>query len=210
MKIEWEVVGVILTAIIAIYALIQTSNQIKLSNKQALFERRLVAYSRIAEIQNLVKENRNHLEVENGSDNLFMTIDLHFNWFTNSPELESIYKVINEDMGTTDHKNFLYKLSELDKLSLEAKLVFSSKQAKMLSNFVNDFRNFLFGMYQYQIFFNNLRESSEKWDWTYEEALEKLGGEKYQDKLIEQINTLKISYELVIENSKKIESQIKL
>ncbi len=210
MGINWEMVLSVITIVVAIIALFQTSKQLKINNKQALFDRRLVAYLRIIELVELTKQNENHLEISKDSDNFFMTIPLHFSWFTNSPELEKIGSVIDAELGTTSHKRFLHQLAQLEKLSLEARLIFDKPDSDKLSQFVMSYKKFLFSMFQYQILFNHLQENMERWSWSYEEACQRLGVKEEQENVMKVATQLKQNYLVLTKCLPDIENQIKL
>ena len=67
----------VITSIIAIIALIQTNRQMKLSNKQQLFDRRLKIYITVHGLLELYKQNRHIFEMDKKNE-VQRTIDLEY------------------------------------------------------------------------------------------------------------------------------------
>ena len=100
----------VISAIIAVVALIQTQSQIKLSNKHQLFERRLNNFFAFYGLYELYKENKVILERTRKDEPLF-AIDNECGWLTNNSNLEVCMEAIqrpnsslarNEEDGRTE------------------------------------------------------------------------------------------------------------
>ena len=96
------------TAFVAIVALIQTRKQIKLSNKQHLFDKRIENYLIATGLIQLYKNNCMHFN--NEKDEPIFAIDLEFMWLTNNTYLEEITSAIKNPLKETDQKKLLIKL----------------------------------------------------------------------------------------------------
>lgn len=70
----------IISLIIALVAIVQTSKQIKLSNRQHLFDKRLEKYMIIKDLLTLFSKNRVHIV---DKKDLVRCLDLQFSWLTN-------------------------------------------------------------------------------------------------------------------------------
>lgn len=79
---DWNFWLSLITGLTAVIALVLTLMQIRLSNKQSLFERRLECYLKIDGLMQLYKENQKLLEAERKDEPLF-AVDLEFLWLTN-------------------------------------------------------------------------------------------------------------------------------
>ena len=90
---DWNFWLSLITGLTAVIALVLTLMQIRLSNKQSLFERRLECYLKIDGLMQLYKENQKLLETERKDEPLF-AVDLEFLWLTNNTYLEEIQGII--------------------------------------------------------------------------------------------------------------------
>ena len=102
----------IVTALIAIIALFQTHTQIKISNKQFLFDKRLKKYLLIKGLLDLYRENEGILNYSNNSDEEAIIVDLQFISLTNNTYLKDITCIITEPKNNEFKNNFLIKMEE--------------------------------------------------------------------------------------------------
>ena len=84
LSIVTTLVGII-TAIVAICALGQTNKQIKLSNKQHLFDKRVENYLIAIGLIQLYRSNCMHFNDE--KDEPIFNVSLYFTWLTNNTYL---------------------------------------------------------------------------------------------------------------------------
>ena len=133
---DWNFWLSLITGLTAVIALVLTLMQIRLSNKQSLFERRLECYLKIDGLMQLYKENQKLLETERKDEPLF-AVDLEFLWLTNNTYLEEASEAIKKPLENPEHKKFLVKREELKKLSAEAELIFKGRSAKTISCFIS-------------------------------------------------------------------------
>lgn len=210
---DWNFWFSVITAVIAIVALIQTSRQIRLNNKQHLFDRRLDIYLKIDGLVSLYKEHRNTLESKN-EDEPLLAADLDFIWLTNNSYLESITGAISEPLVEPQHKEFLIKREELKQLSAEAELVFKGNAASDIRDFIFCYEELLFGLYQYQIIIEKMKEYSnfKPHKATLEQTQEGVGEPEHRKKLLSVYDELKEAYIIIEKNDviRKLKKQIKL
>ena len=208
---DWNFWLSLITGLTAVIALVLTLMQIRLSNKQSLFERRLECYLKIDGLMQLYKENQKLLETERKDEPLF-AVDLEFLWLTNNTYLEEASEAIKKPLENPEHKKFLVKREELKKLSAEAELIFKGRSAKTISCFISDYEQLLFKMYQYQILLNNMRNYSEQFKATLEMAQKGVNETAYREKLLHAYANIKMAYLQVSQNHvmEKLKNQIKL
>ena len=201
-------------AITAILAIAQTHKQIKLSNKQFLFDKRLDKYLLANSLIELYKEHMKSLDYSDEKDDEPIIVDIQFINLTNIEYLKDIMCII-EDPKNNEYKNiFLIKMEELKKLSKEINFIFPDKSKKYLSNFVLNYQNVLIELYKYQIVFNNMMNDKiprEKKP-GFKELQKDYGELRHRKRLYEAINNLEFSYKVLIDNKviSKIEKSIKL
>ena len=135
---NWNFWLSLITGLTAVIALVLTLIQIRLSNKQSLFERRLECYLKIDGLMQLYKENQKLLESERKDEPIF-AVDLEFLWLTNNTYLEEASEAIKKPLKNPGHKKFLLKREELKKLSTEVELIFKGRAAKTISCFISDY-----------------------------------------------------------------------
>ena len=199
----------LITAIVAIIALFQTKKQIKMSNKQYLFDRRIKNYTVIMGLINLFKDNE-YLLKEKHKESEPIVVDFLFYGLTNNTYLENLQNIMEHPLEQPYQKNFLIKLEELSSIANEIKFLY--KGYDDITEFVNDYVKVLHSIYKYQILNKNMKDSAENFKLTYEQA-QKNANEPYcRKKLLESYNDLILVYNKINKNDtlKKMEKEIKL
>ena len=141
----------IITALIAIIALLQTHKQIKISNKQYLFDKRLSNYLLAKGLLELYKDNESLLDYTDDPDDEAIIVNYQFINLTNNNYLKDVTCIINEPKNNEFKNNFLVKIEELKQLSNEVRFLFPNKNGLLLSNFIMKYQNVLMELYKYQI-----------------------------------------------------------
>lgn len=200
----------VITAFAAITALILTCMQIKLSNKQHLFDKRVENYLIATGLIQLYRINCKHLNHE--KDNPIFTIELEFAWLTNNTYLEQITPAIKNPLKEPSHKELLIKLENLNDVETKIKFLFSGKASILLGNFILRYEELLSEMYKYQIIVNSMQKSAEDFKLTREKAQQNVSEKKYRTKLQEAFDNLKQADIALREENveEQINKQIKL
>lgn len=199
-----------ITAIVAVIALSQTHKQIKISNKQHLFDKRMENYL-IA--KGLIQLYRNNCMIfNNEEDEPIFDAKLYFVWLTNNTYLEQITPAISDVLNPLNHKNLLIKLEDLKEISTKIRLLFPNKTGYLLADFVLKYQQLLHSLYKYQILLKDMDKMNEAHKFTLEEIQEKIGEEKYRIELKTAFDSLRKGYNLIeIKNvEERVEKQIKL
>lgn len=212
-----SILNIVLSAIVAltaIFALFQTHKQIKLSNKQFLFNRRLDKYLLAKSLIELYKDNINLLDYKDNKDDEAIIVDFQFINLTNIEFLKDITCIIGDPKNNEYKTNFLIKIEELKKISTEIKFIFPNKESQCLSKFVFNYQNVLMELYKYQVLLDDMINDNipRKQKPSYKE-LQKVHGElTHRKRLYGAIDNLNNSYDELIENKtiNKIENSIKL
>lgn len=204
----------IITALIAIIALLQTHKQIKISNKQYLFDKRLSKYLLAKGLLELYKDNESLFDYTDDPDDEAIIVDYQFINLTNNNYLKDVTCIINEPKNNEFKNNFLVKIEELKKISNEVKFLFQNKNGLLLSNFIMKYQNVLMELYKYQIVLDLMKkdEIPRKNKPTYNELQNEYGELKHRHRLYEAIDDLKKSYHEVVSKKviNKIEKSIRL
>lgn len=145
---NWAVIAACVSAFAAIVALILSFNQVRLSNKQNLFNRRLSIWLITQGMLELYRENHKLLKKE---DEPQFSLDVIFAYLTNNAFLYEIGSAAFHPLDMEYQKPFLTKLDEIKSLSAEAKFVFEGCPAEAVSGFLNDYQQLLMSIYQYQV-----------------------------------------------------------
>ena len=204
----------IMTAMIAIIALLQTHKQIKISNKQYLFDKRLSKYLLAKGLLELYKDNESLLDYTDYPDDEAIIVDYQFKNLTNNNYLKDVTCIIDEPKNNEFKNNFLVKIEELKQLSNEVRFLFPNKSGLLLSNFIMKYQNVLMELYKYQIVLDLMEkgEIPRKNKPTYNELQKEYGELKHRQRLYEAIDDLKKSYHEVVSKKaiNKIDKSIKL
>lgn len=194
---------------IAIIALVLSAHQIRLSNKQNLFNRRLSIWLTARGLAELYSEHRNHLEKRAEPQ---LAMDFVFSWLTNNAYLCDAGSAAAHPLEVKYQKPFLAKLDELNGLAFEAKYAFKGDQAESISRFISDYRQLLFAIYQYQVRMNHVQKYAREYHRTLEEACEKIGESEQRKELYRAFDNISTSFDQLtdVKMTKKIEKQIRL
>lgn len=204
----------IITIIATLIALWQTHKQIKISNKQYLFDKRLSKYLLANGLLELYNDNESLLDYTDDPDDEPVIVDSQFINLTNNNYLKDITCIINEPKNKEFKNNFLVKVEELKQLSKEVRFLFPNKSGLLLSNFIMKYQDTLMELYKYQILLDLMknRKIPKKSESTYNELQKKYGELEHRHRLYDVIDDLKKSYHEVISKKviNKIEKSIQL
>ena len=198
-----------ISAIVAIIALFISCYQARLSNKQSLFNRRLNIWITVDKLMSVYVKNAKNLEHD---DKPQMDINLLFVLLTNTTYLQSISTSINQVLDADPQLKLHLKLDEMKSLAMEARFCFKGKSGDQLAEFIEAYQSLLFSMYQYQILLNMMSQSAKDYQWTLEQASEKLHEPDQRKDLFEKESALATSYKNLCQQNKRgaIQRQIKL
>lgn len=198
----------IITALIAIIALLQTHKQIKISNKQYLFDKRLSKYLLAKGLLELYNDNEDLLDYTDHLDDEPIIVDSQFINLTNNNYLKDITCIIKEPKNNDFKNNFLVKIEELKKLSNEIKFLFRDNSGVLLGNFIMEYQNVLMELYKYQAVLDSMMNDKPP----YNELQKNYEELKHRHRLYNAIDDLKESYHEVVSKKviNKIEESIKL
>ncbi|HBF8218551.1 hypothetical protein REL05_014875 [Clostridioides difficile] len=210
MMMDWNFWFSVVTAVIAVIALMQTKQQIKLSNKQHLFDKRVEHYLIAKGLIQLYESNRTLLIFK--EDEPALAMDFIFAQMTNNTYLEKITDAIAHPLEQPYHKEFLIKMEILKEVSSKIKFIFGGKAAVLLGDYVLCYQELLFRMYQYQILLENMKKASQEFKLTIDKAQETVGEKHYREELKKATGNLKQAYDMFKKEKveEKIEKQIKL
>ena len=198
-----------ISAIVAIIALLISCYQARLSNKQSLFNRRLNIWITVDKLMSVYAKNAKNLEHD---DEPQMDIDLQFALLTNTTYLQSISTSIKHVLDADPQLNLHLKLDEMKSLGMEARFCFKGKSGEAIAEFIEAYQSLLFSMYQYQILFKMMSEKAKEYQWTLEQASEKLHEPDQRKDLFEKESALAASYKTLCQLNKRgaIQRQIQL
>ena len=191
----------IITAIVAIIAIFQTSIQLKISNKQFLFNKRIENYLIFYGIYELYMDNIKLLDYSEEKSDDPIIVDIQFSQLINNYYLKDITKIINNPKNNDYKTEFLIKLEDMKRVATEISLLFKNKYGLVLHDFIVCYQNVLLEMYKYQILSdtmvnNDIPTIKKK---TYVELQKQYGELKHRDKLYKSLDKLKNNYNKIID-----------
>lgn len=202
-------IAVCVSACAAVVALVLSVRQIRLSNRQSLFNRKLSIWLTAQGLLALYKENQNLLKKK---DEPQLSVDLILVWFTNNLFLCEAGLVASCPLDTEKQKLFLAKLDELNSLSVETKFVFKGEPAVAISNFITDYKQLLFSLYQYQVLIANVLKNAQQFFRTLEKSCEEIDELSWRNELYVAYDSVSKSYKCLSSDKmiRLIEKQIRL
>lgn len=209
LEVDWEVICSFLSAFAAIVALAISVVQIRMSNRQQLFARRLSVWTKARGLMELCKSNRRSLEKK--ADGPEFSNPLLFVWLTNNSFLCDISLAAGHTLEHEWQRPFLSKLEEIRVLSFEAGMVFRGAYAEALSEFISSYESLLMSMYKYQIILEQLHENAERFNKDLDRTIEAVGEIERREELYKsRLQLLNALDGLSPKVLKKINSKCKL
>ena len=199
----------VISAIIAVVALIQTQSQIKLSNKHQLFERRLNNFFVFYGLYELYNENR-VIFGETRKDNPLFDVDVNFLWLTNNSYLEVCMEAMQRPNSSLARKEFLTKREELKKLAMESRLIFPRELGEKMALFICEYEKLLQIMYGYKLLLNEMDKQIDRMDLA--QSIKCFGEEDGRSDLLMAYAALKDAFEGLEKDRivERVENLIKL
>ncbi len=154
---DWQFWLALVTAIVAIIALIQAKHQTKLSNKQHLFDQRVEIFSVAKELYDFYLRNKQQLKYDNKPISCATNLIL----LTQTDYLHDLFGVYPPNLGDKNKakkdkinsEKFAKKWSEMTKISSKFEFLFDNSED--LKEFVLAYANILSSMYNYEYFWRN-------------------------------------------------------
>lgn len=205
----WTTIAACVSAIAAVVALALSVRQIRLSNRQHLFDRRLSIWLTTKGLMELYGQNAGRLKKESKPQ---LAVDFVFSWLTNNSYLCEIGPAIKHALEPEYQLDFHKKLDEIRSLAASASYSFKGNPARAIEAFLTDYQALLFSIYQYQILLNQIEKNSNKFHWTLEEASSKLNEPDYREELYGHMDAIATSFDRLsqVKMVRKIERQLRL
>ena len=199
----------IITAIIAIIALWQTHRQIKINNKHQLFNKRVDKFMLISGLMSLFKESKPLMKKENY--NSFIDVTILFHSLTNNTYLKNVGNIIDNIYQEDIRQNFLVKLEELKRISVEVEFLFSKNNIKLMQDFIYEYQELLRKIYKEQIILHKIMEANRENPTAFTKLQKEFGEKEYREKLYSEYDKIKSLYDEVVKKDimKNIKKQIK-
>lgn len=210
MGFDWTVLSSCVSAAAAVVALFLSGRQIRLSNKQALFDRRISIWLVTKGLLELYRKSEHNLATRNEGPQF--ALDQDYAWLTNNTFLCEVGPVANHPLEAEYQKLLLIKLEELKRLALEAKLVFKGSPSEAISSFLLDYQELLFAIYRYQILIVNVKKNADQFNWSLERSCEEAGESTRREELFAAFDAVATSYGVLSEDKMlvTVERQIRL
>lgn len=183
---------------VSVIALWQTQKQIKVSNKQHLFDRRLSAYLTIKDLLGSYLTQKEHCTL---SDNDEFVFNIKMTWYflMGNLYLESVSNAIEYPISSLEGKEFSIKMVELIKKAEEIKLLFPAKVSDPITDFVSSYYHVVRSIYQYQLAWNYTDEDPVLKSMTIKEKAKQIGETAYRRKVLDSLKELDSSYQKIVD-----------
>ena len=145
----------LLAVVISMIALWQTHRQIKLSNKQQLFDRRLSDYLIVKGLLDLYREHRDNLGIEDNGKPLFSAA-FTYAYLTDNAYLEAAGNAPEPPLDNPARKTLLLKVEDLHRVAAEMELIFPKEFSEPLNTFISAYGKMLKALYGYGVIWNQM------------------------------------------------------
>ncbi len=209
---NWGAVAAIAACISVLFSMLAVAvavYQIRLSNRQSLFDRRLNVWLKVQELVSLCQKGEG--DIERG-DEPIMVADCIFERLTNTTLLQEITPAIHHTLERDYQLKLHLKLDEIKHISQEAKYAFKGGASVSISSFVFDYQSLLFALYQYQCIVSKMKEWAQERRLTLEDASRAVNEMSYRSRLFEAEERLSDSCAALTKREmvEKVERQIRL
>lgn len=200
----------VITAITAIVAIWQTHKQLKISNKQHLFDKRMEKFLICIGMLSLYSENKMLIKEEN--KDVALEVTMLFSGLTDNLYLKDIGNIINDTHNEKLRIDFLIKLEELYKVASEIELIFPSRHSKILKKFILEYRDLLQKLYKYRCVLEKIEKENDKKPQEFVKLQKIFAEEKYREELYDTYKKIDTIYkEIEAKNIiEKVKKQIEL
>lgn len=189
-------VGVIISLIFGVIGIVFTQQQMSLSNKQALFDKRYECYRLLTHIHSLCEHNLRLINA--GKKERCMAVNFVASLLTNSVDFYKMTNVFNDDASQTDKVTFLSGVEFLQDKSLQANFLFPKEQADFIANYFSNYSNLLNELHKYKCLLDNIKDIPKYMVGTpsqVAEAQQKMLHGELADELLNNIDTYKSKLE---------------
>lgn len=189
----------------AVIALFQSHKQVKISNRQALLDRRINKFLLFKDLLANYSNSITSLE----ESILSQDVEFPFIYLTNCSSLEMIANVMKNPLSHEEKNLFLTKCEELEKSAIEVELIFKSSVSKYMAEFIIVYKKLLQAMHRQQIALNGLKDNNfdQKSCMSLDIFQKKAHDWAEKNKLYETADTLKKLYQLI--NDREVEKKIR-
>ena len=196
MTSDWESIASCVSAGVAILALFVSLRQVRMANRQSLFDRRLKIWLTVEKLMQVYQKNSGLLSKDDG---LQSAVGPCFKWLTNTTFLQEISPAISHTLENEHQLKLHLKLDEMKSLSAEAAFVFKGRSKTAIAEFIDAYQSLLFKMYQYQILLNVMQADSKKYHWTLEKVIDRHGEKRHRMELFNAEDRLAVAYEKLVD-----------
>ena len=195
----------VITVLAAVIELFQSHKQVKISNRQALLDRRINKFLLFKDLLANYSNSITSLE----ESILSQDVEFPFIYLTNCSSLEMIANVMKNPLSHEEKNLFLTKCEELEKSAIEVELIFKSSVSKYMAEFIIVYKKLLQAMHRQQIALNGLKDNNfdQKSCMSLDIFQKKAHDWAEKNKLYETADTLKKLYQLI--NDREVEKKIR-
>lgn len=204
MDSDWATIATCASAFAAISALAISFLQMRHSNRQALFSRRLNLWLTTEKLMGVYSESAKHLRPNDGAQ---LTNVWCFSCLTNTTSLQEIGPAISNVLDSEWQLKLHLKLDEMRSQASEARYIFKGNSGLAICRFLDAYQKLLFKMYQYQILVKTMLDMAQEHRLTLEEACANVHEEKYREELFTAQDALSAAYQEL--STRKIRGKIK-
>ena len=149
-----EIISIIVALFLGILSIRQSNKQIKISNKQAMFDKRYKIYLLLQHMDKLCNDNLKLLN----SDRPLIAVNFVASCLTNSVHFYQICDGFSKNENNIAQIKFLSLIEELKDYGTQAKLLFPQKHALYISRYFKNYADLLAEMKKYDALLNNVND----------------------------------------------------
>lgn len=184
----------------SVIALWQTYNQIKLSNRQHLFDRRLSAYLTILDLYESYRTQNEKYVLKEDCEFVFGIGAIWYSLVGNL-YLESIQKASDYPIESQQGKAFSIKMAEFNKMAEEINLLFPKRISTPLSAFILVYMQTVRAIYHYLLVWNSANQDPVLKTLSLQQKLKEIGEPHYRKEVNDALKKLDATYQIILKKN---------
>lgn len=205
--VDWDAVLSFVTVLTAIIAILQTHKQIKINNKQHLFDRRI---STLTTLKNLICsfENTSIMDGRPVDEKIVIRANIDLIHLVNTSFFDPICSLLSEAVENGICSELVLKRNELRNIACSLPLIYCGNETKLLERFVLQYEELLKRLFLFCAHYSESNQDNFFKDTSLDDIILKPKEEDYLNDLMAAYDGIKEDY-LIIKKEKAFEKLAK-
>ena len=161
-QLNWDALAAVSAVIACSISMYQISEERKLSNKQALFDKRTDIAVLLFELLKC-KNDAAFIFTQEDEKDIIIVWDMAANYLTGTAEMQDTYNAYANPNNADEKRKLLTVIQKLKETGYKSKLLFPEPMGTHLCEFFTVYGELLMALYRYTVAWKDLEEINKKW-----------------------------------------------